>query len=107
TKARRREIARLLRTLVPVGYWRSAPPRPHFFGTRPASDTTFAHFSMSARRYLSNSAGDIDIGLAPCFAHAALTSGRAITLRISALSVSTPAFGVFAGAITPSQMVDW
>ena len=78
----------------------------HFGGASLAMLTTFAHLSMSARRYFSNSGGVIVIGLAPCRAHASLTSGRAMILRISALSGRRSACGVFAGAITPSQMVE-
>ena len=60
---------------------------------------------MSSRRYLSNSAGVIDIGTAPCFAQASRTSGAASTLPISALSLSTIGCGVPAGAMRPSQIV--
>src|ERR1041385_2588194 len=75
------------------------------FTFMPDTFTTFAHLSMSARKYLSNSAVVMIIGTAPCCAQAFLTSGSAMTLLISALSFSTIAFGVFAGAMMPSQIV--
>src|SRR5215471_9741823 len=73
---------------------------------RPAVFTTCAHFSISARRYLSNSAGDIASGTAPCLSQDSFTCGLLIALLISALSLSTIALGVPAGAMIPSQMVD-
>src|SRR5580693_8011050 len=67
--------------------------------------TTSAHFTISPRRYLSNSAGVIDIGIAPCVAQSLTTSGRLTTSFTAALSLSMIGFGVPAGAIKPSQMV--
>jgi len=46
-------------------------------------------------------AGVIAMGTAPCLAQASFTSGRAITLLMPALSLSTISFGVPAGAMTP------
>ena len=71
----------------------------------PETFTTCAHFSTSARRYLSNSAGVISIGTAPCLAQAPLTSSRCTIFCISLLSLSMIGFGVPAGAMTPSQIV--
>src|ERR1700722_12575922 len=66
---------------------------------------TSAHFSISPRRYLSNSSGVIDIGSAPWSLQSLTISGRLITSLTAALSLSTIGFGVPAGAINPSQMV--
>src|SRR6201996_8990437 len=67
--------------------------------------TTLAHFTISPRRYFSNSSGVIDIGSAPCSAQSLTTSGRLITALTAALSLSMIGFGVPTGAINPSQMV--
>src|SRR5262249_8928261 len=71
----------------------------------PDAFTTCAHFSISARRYLSNSAGLIFNGTAPCWLQACRTSVRSITLLISALSLLTMSGDVPAGAMMPIQMV--
>src|SRR6476659_3531265 len=71
----------------------------------PAVFTTLRHFSMSARRYLSNSAGVMLIGTAPCLAQAAFVSGLDRALLISAVSTSTIGLGVPSVAMIPSQMV--
>src|SRR5712675_1890082 len=71
----------------------------------PDTLTTCAHFSMSARKYLSKSDGLIGIGTAPCLAQASFTSARSMTLRTSALRRSMIGCGVAAGAIRPSQIV--
>ena len=54
---------------------------------------------------MSNSAGVMMIGAAPCLAQASLVSALDSALLISALSWSTIGFGVPAGAMMPSQMV--
>src|SRR3954462_7108455 len=71
----------------------------------PEISTTCAHFSMSARRYLSKSAGLIGIGTAPCLAQLSFTSGRFMILVISPLSLVTTSVGVPFGAMMPSQIV--
>ena len=50
-------------------------------------------------------AGVIDIGTAPWPPHASRTAGEPVTFTISALSRSTTARGVLAGAMMPSQIV--
>src|SRR5512134_1006619 len=72
----------------------------------PDNFTTLAHFTISARRNLSNSSIDMPIGNTPCLAHAAFTSAELMILFASALSFSRTGRGVPAGAINPSQMPD-
>src|SRR5882757_342356 len=67
--------------------------------------TTSAHFTISARRNLSNSSGVIDIGTAPCWVQSLTMSGRFRAAFTAALSLSITGLGVPAGAIRPSQMV--
>src|ERR1700754_169980 len=74
-------------------------------GLSPKRLTTSAHFTMSLRRYLSNSSGVIDIGTAPWVVHSFTISGRFTAAFTAAFSLSMIGFGVPAGAINPSQMV--
>src|ERR1700730_2662177 len=67
--------------------------------------TTSAHFTISLRKYLSNSSGVIDIGAAPWSAQSLTISGRLMAALTAAFSFSTIGFGVPVGAINPSQMV--
>src|SRR4029079_12478001 len=67
--------------------------------------TSSAHFTISPRRNLSNSSGDIDIGTAPCWVQSLTTSGRFTAAFTAALILSMIGLGVLAGAIRPSQMV--
>src|SRR3984893_6060049 len=67
--------------------------------------TTSAHFTISPRRYLSNSSDVIDIGAAPCSVQSFTISGRLTAAFTAALSLSMIGFGVPAGAISPSQIV--
>src|SRR6476660_8842250 len=66
---------------------------------------TLAHFTISPRRYLSNSSGVIDIGTAPCSFQSLMISGRLTTSLTAAFNLSVTGFGVPAGAINPSQIV--
>src|ERR1700692_2364016 len=75
------------------------------YGLSPNCLTTSAHFTISLRRYLSNSSGVIDIGAAPCSAQSLTISGRLIAAFTAALSLSMIGFGVPVGAIRPSPMV--
>src|SRR3979490_2429805 len=75
------------------------------YGLSPNCLTTSAHFTISPRRYLSNSSDVIDIGTAPCSVQSLTMSGRLIAALTAALSLSMIGFGVPAGAINPSQMV--
>src|ERR1700754_4676619 len=74
-------------------------------GLSPKRLTTSAHFTMSPRRYLSNSSGVIDIGPAPCPVHSLTMSGRFTAVFTAAFNLSMIDFGVPAGAINPSQIV--
>src|ERR1700694_4940907 len=67
--------------------------------------TTSAHFTISPRRYLSNSSDVIDIGTAPCSVHSLTISGRLSAAFTAVLSLSMIGFCVPMGAINPSQMV--
>src|ERR1700738_5544550 len=67
--------------------------------------TTSAHFTISPRRYLSNSSDVIDIATAPCSVQSLTMSGRLMAALTAALSLSMIGFGVPAGAINPSQIV--
>src|SRR5260370_14366894 len=69
----------------------------------PAVCATFAHFSISAAMKAPNSAGVIDSGTTPCFAHDSLISVELRIFRISALRRSMIGFGVAAGAAMPTQ----
>src|ERR1700674_3303545 len=71
----------------------------------PENFTTWAHFSISLRKYASNSEGFISMGSAPWTAHACCTSDRLRALPISAFSLSMISLGVPAGAMMPSQIV--
>src|SRR6202165_4050474 len=75
------------------------------YGLSPNCLTTSAHFTISPRRYLSNSSGVIDIGTAPCSVQSLTISGRLTAPFTAAFSLSITGFGVPAGAINPSQMV--
>src|ERR1700738_1387359 len=66
--------------------------------------TTSAHFTISPRKYLSNSSGVIDIGTAPCSVQSLTMSGRLTAALTAAFSLSITGFGVPAGATNPSQM---
>src|SRR6266481_1546223 len=74
-------------------------------GLSPNFLTTSAHFTISPRRYLSNSSGVIDIGTTPCSVQSFMISGRLTAAFTAAFNLSTTGFGVPAGAINPSQMV--
>src|ERR1700674_2810755 len=75
------------------------------YGLSPNFLTTSAHFTISPRRYLSNSSDVIDIATAPCSVQSLTMSGRVMAALTAALSLSMIGFGVPAGAINPSQMV--
>src|SRR5258708_36902344 len=75
------------------------------YGLSPNFLTTSAHFTMSPRRYLSNSSGVIDIGTTPCSVQSFLISGRLIAAFTAAFNLSITGFGVPSGAINPHQMV--
>ena len=87
----------------------AAPPlrrRTAFTGAlMPACWMTLAHFSMSPLRKVSNWAGVMVMGTAPCLAQASRIAGLATILVISLFSRSTTSLGVPAGAMMPSQMV--
>src|SRR5882757_6372823 len=76
-----------------------------YCGLSPNFLTTSAHFTMSPRRYLSNSSGVIDIGTAPWPVQSFTISGRWTAAFTAAFNLSMIGFGVPAGAINPSQMV--
>src|ERR1700738_4714942 len=76
-----------------------------YCGLSPNCLTTSAHFTISPRRYLSNSSGVIDIGTAPCSPQSFTISGRLTAAFTAAFNLSITGFGVPAGAINPSQMV--
>src|SRR5258707_373162 len=75
------------------------------YGLSPNFLTTSAHFTISPRRYFSNSSGVIDIGTTPCLVQSFMISGRLTAAFTAAFSLSITGFGVPAGAINPSQMV--
>src|SRR5215469_6650728 len=66
---------------------------------------SFAHLAISDSMWAPNCAGVIGSGLASCFSHDSLMSGRVMTLLISRLSRSTIGCGVPLGAIMPIQIV--
>src|SRR5260370_39447109 len=75
------------------------------YGLSPNCLTTSAHFTISPRRYLSNSSGVIDIGTAHCAVQSLTMSGRLTAALTAAFSLSITGFGVPSGAINPGQMV--
>src|ERR1700686_1378252 len=68
---------------------------------------TLAHFTTSACMKAANCGCVITSGVAPCFSHAALMSGRCRIAAIVRLSRSTIGCGVSLGAMKPTHSVAW
>ena len=67
---------------------------------------TFAHLAASLRIRSPNSAGVLATGAKPSVSSFSFTSGSATSFRISALSLSITARGVFAGTEMPNHEPD-
>src|SRR5262245_6039072 len=70
-----------------------------------ASRITLPHFAVSCAMNVSNSAGDIGIGMLPTSASRALICSSASAALISLLSMATISAGVFLGAPMPCHVL--
>ena len=76
-------------------------------GLRPANFTTLAHFSVSSAISVRKSAGEPGSTVPPKSESRALTLGSASAALNALLSVSRMPKGVFLGAPTPTQPLDF